>query len=708
MSFLHWWAIGIGAAALAAPVAVHFLTKPQPVAYSLSTIRFLQEVIEQRKARSRFRDWLILLLRAICIALLALGLSRPLLQAPPAVAMQSSGDTARVIVLDVSQSMAAGSGGVTGWSQAQASGLQFLESTASSHANVIFAGARPRSVFDSLSRNLNGLRTAIKQATPRAERCDPRAALEVAGRMLAGVDGGKKELVIISDFQRSNWGTLMLDLLAAEVNVQFHAVDQPDIGNVAIQGVRFASEPIVGQAALLEVEIANFSEREAGVRCRVDLSDGQHLLTARMLPQTSATLTKSIQFDTAGWKPGWARLESNLDSLPNDDERPVAVRVRPAVRVLVASRQKPQEIPSSSFYLERVLNVALSPSAAPRPSEAGMVHQLLRVDSANVAFRSWPENDVLVLDHPGSLGKDVLQGIASQLRRGRGLLYVTSELVDAVNLEQLSQLLGGDFQPPVTLHPVAAGGERKDLFVQQLKSRQMPFAVLGSADASPLRSVRFFGGLATRATAEGLRDQVLAELSDTSTLLYVTSVGAGQLAVLNADLGRSNWAVHSTFLPVMSELAQALLAGRGGGEQVACGESMVRMLPPSVSEAATLLPITIEGEPPVDGSYGNWEWSAGQGSVVWNWPEPAGAGIYALQQVSTPMWMVATSAPAAEADLQSLDREVLVERVSDQRSVGFSSSKSRDGESDSVWSWLIVACLLGLIAEIVALRVSRM
>ena len=53
MSFLNAWAIGIGAAALLAPLAVHFLTRPRPVSFPLSTIRFLREVIEQRRARSR-------------------------------------------------------------------------------------------------------------------------------------------------------------------------------------------------------------------------------------------------------------------------------------------------------------------------------------------------------------------------------------------------------------------------------------------------------------------------------------------------------------------------------------------------------------------------------------------------------------------------------------------------------------------------------
>ncbi len=192
MSFLHWWAIGIGVAALAAPLAVHFLTKPKPVPFALSTVRFLQEVIEQRKARSRFRDWLILLLRSLCIALLALALARPLLKQPAAVPTGSTGDTARIILIDASQSMSAGSNGVTAWSQAQASGLQYLDVGSGTKANVIFAGAVPRSVFDTLSSNLAGLREAVKQTRSRAERAEPRAALELAGRMLSEVAGEKK------------------------------------------------------------------------------------------------------------------------------------------------------------------------------------------------------------------------------------------------------------------------------------------------------------------------------------------------------------------------------------------------------------------------------------------------------------------------------------------------------------------------------------
>lgn len=75
---LHPWAIAIGLTALAGPLIVHWLTRPRPAPLPLSTIRFVMEILDQRRARSRLRDWLILALRMAAVALLALAIARPL------------------------------------------------------------------------------------------------------------------------------------------------------------------------------------------------------------------------------------------------------------------------------------------------------------------------------------------------------------------------------------------------------------------------------------------------------------------------------------------------------------------------------------------------------------------------------------------------------------------------------------------------------
>src|SRR5437867_2238775 len=167
MSFLHIWAIAIGATALLAPLAVHFLTKPRPVSYPLSTIRFLREVIEQRRARSRIRDLIVLLLRMLAVGMLAMALARPLWEQAPQVPAQSAGQASRVVLIDVSQSMSAGLAGSNALQRAQAVALRYLDYAPGMHADVVFVGAKPRDVFGRLSPNLASLRESVKQATVR-------------------------------------------------------------------------------------------------------------------------------------------------------------------------------------------------------------------------------------------------------------------------------------------------------------------------------------------------------------------------------------------------------------------------------------------------------------------------------------------------------------------------------------------------------------
>ncbi len=726
MNFVHLWAIGIGGFALAAPLAVHWLTRPKPTSYPLSTVRFLQEVIQQRRARSRVRDWIVLALRMLCIALLAATIARPLWQRPPVVTTDTHQDTQRVLVIDSSLSMAAGGSGVTSWSTATASALEYLESSAALRANVIFAGAKARPVFDQLSPNLVALREAIKQARPQAERCDPRLALEAAAKMLGQNVSGRKELVLISDFQRSNWGTMLLDLVPKDTQIQFHNASQSAQDNVAITSVRVTSEPVSGQATALEVEVSNYSNRPIEVRCAVEIGAWKRTLQGSVLPQGAKTLVEAITLNDVGWAYGTARLENNLDVLPDDDQRPVAIRVRPPLRVLMISRQNANEFPSSSYYVEQALNVALSGStssssdaanntteeatdrASGSATRAAQRHAVARMHPTRDPLRGWPDSDIIVLEHPGALSNEIIAYLATALRRGQGILYVTSELVDAMNLKQLGEGLGSQFQPPVELLASDGGQPRKDLFLRQVKSREPPFNGLGASNAIGLfKSVRFQGGLNTRTTTEGLRDQVLAELSDTSALLYISSIGAGQLAVLNADLARSNWSREPTFLPVIAELTSTLLSGNQSTNRIHCGEPMVRLLGPEVKSDARLKPHALVGPLPTDG-FGAWQWEPSQNSLVWNWPEPAGAGVYALEQDSKPVVVVATAAPAIESDLSSLDQKVITERVSGEREVGYVSASSAENTGDDLWNWLIVACLCGLMGEVLTLRLSRM
>ena len=47
MTFAYPWIMALGGAAAAAPVVVHWLTRPRPVRMPLSTIRFVRDAVRQ-------------------------------------------------------------------------------------------------------------------------------------------------------------------------------------------------------------------------------------------------------------------------------------------------------------------------------------------------------------------------------------------------------------------------------------------------------------------------------------------------------------------------------------------------------------------------------------------------------------------------------------------------------------------------------------
>src|SRR5205807_4048060 len=79
MMFLNPWAIAIGVVAAGLPIAVHFLTRPKPVRLPLSTLRFVHEAVEQRQARHRLRDAIVLALRTLAVLFVGFAVARPFL-----------------------------------------------------------------------------------------------------------------------------------------------------------------------------------------------------------------------------------------------------------------------------------------------------------------------------------------------------------------------------------------------------------------------------------------------------------------------------------------------------------------------------------------------------------------------------------------------------------------------------------------------------
>jgi hypothetical protein len=324
-------------------------------------------------------------------------------------------------------------------------------------------------------------------------------------------------------------------------------------------------------------------------------------------------------------------------------------------------------------------------------------------------------SQLLIFDHPGKLQSTQIAAIASLIRRGRGVLYVASEPVDATNLKLLYDGLGSDLRAPVEFSPAPRGASRRELTIASVKQKVRPFNVFGDSLTATLSDLRIAGGLATRRVPDSLDDDILATLSDQSVMLFSSPAGLGNFCVLNVDLNESNLPRHPTFVPIISELVEGLLRSNGRSQESFCGESLTRLLPPLVTGASGL-EVIADSESDA-ASFGEFQQS-GEG-VVWNWRRLDGPNVFTIEESSNGsndaggsnnteskqvVFALASSIPPEESDLRTLDAEVMTERLSGGRQVSFTRVAEAEKEDDKSWIWFAVAAVVALVGEVLILK----
>ncbi|MEO6437026.1 MAG: BatA and WFA domain-containing protein [Tepidisphaeraceae bacterium] len=691
MNFLNPWAIGLGAAAIGLPIVVHLLTRPRPVRLPLSTLRFVLEAVHQRKARYRLRDILILAMRTLAVALLAWAFARPLMGVKPLIAAGAQGASMRVIVLDQSQSMAAVANAVSSFDRAKPVAAKFLGYQPGLKANLIFAASRPRATFAGLSENVGSMRDEIASAKPRAERLDVQAAINTAAEMLAKTpEGARREIVIISDFQRSNWEMTDFSPLPQDALIQLESVAPKQTpANLAILRVAAKGRIEQGREALLEADVANHSPAPREVSVEVTFGNATHRLTGLCPAGVTTTLSAPIVLKQAGWQTGEAKIAASDDALAADDSRPLVLHVRPMPAYALITREPATPRPSSSHFLERAL--------VPFKPEEKSAERVIRIDPLHLDREAIAPAALIVIDHPGKLSVDSINLLAGLLRRGRGIFYVAAEPSDAINLKAIADAAGADLKMPVEFMPIPANQTRKDLFLTEVRKDEPPFREFGEQLPQVLGAMRFSGGLTSRRLETGLIDDVFATYSDRSACLVVTTCGAGTLAVLNADLAQSSLNGSPVFVPLVGELVGRLLSARGGQETFASGEPMTAYLPTEAGAIAGLtLPAKNSGALVEEGGF-----------VLWRWPEAGAPGGYEVTRGNETVFAIASSIPAIESNLQTTDASLFTTRLAGGRTLQFQAAADEREQNDDAWSWILVACCVCTIGELALLKAFR-
>lgn len=700
---VNTWALLIGLACLGIPVLIHWLTRPRPVRVPVSTLRFIRGAVLQRRARYRLRDLIVLLLRTLAIILIALALARPLLQQRVVANNEEQADVVRIVLLDCSQSMAAREGGITHIERARPAASDALKFRTGMKANLLLSASSPQPVFDGPTTNLRALRDALAKAKVRPERLKVQPALNLISEMFQGAgEGARLELLIISDLQRSNWASADFSVLPKSCSIQLKPVTSAqETPNLALLGVTSAGRVEAGREAELAIQVANFSDTPRHARVELSLGPAMIPVEGHLPPRSRSTLGGRMPISREGWLIGSARLLGDEDALPADNGLAVSLESHAQPRMLLLTRDRPEQIPSAGYYAEIAL---ASIHAFGQEGQSNVT----RVDAADPDPELLRAADVLVLVRPGRLTTQTITVLAAMIQRGRSLLYLGGDPLDAANLKDLSSALGSAGRLPVEFSPQPTERQGEKRFLTDVDRRRSPFSVFGDELGAALRSLEFSGGLVSRATSEGLADDVRATFSDQSAFLTVTSAGRGRLAVMNVELDRSNLALTPVLVPLLAELITEELAP--GSDQVytfPSGEAFTITLPVGeerVDDLTIVPPDDADDLPPQ--SIGTL--SPSLTGVVWEVPSAGPPGVYQILLENKPVIAVVISVPVEESDLRLLPADVFENRLSGGRDFEYQTGSSLGGEEqDTFWVWLAAGCLICVFGEFLTLKLFR-
>ncbi|MCB1227094.1 MAG: BatA domain-containing protein, partial [Verrucomicrobiales bacterium] len=209
-----------GTSAFLIPLIIHLLNRRRVIPVAWGAMHLLHEVIRQRKRRMQIEQWLLLLIRLAIPIILALALARPVLNSLRQ--LPGLGGSSLIILLDDSLSMQAETAeGSSALEAARAEVQRLLDDLPDgSDAQVILMADPPRAFTASARTDLTSLWQSLTDVSAERGPISPQNALTAALAAAGKAQHSAREIVLISDFQKTDWQSLadgaQLPALAAE------------------------------------------------------------------------------------------------------------------------------------------------------------------------------------------------------------------------------------------------------------------------------------------------------------------------------------------------------------------------------------------------------------------------------------------------------------------------------------------------------------
>ena len=341
-------------AGLAIPVLLHLTQREKKQIIRFPSLMFVRRIPYQSVRRRKIQNWLLLAVRMAALAMIIFAFARPLLDSS---SVPAGGANARevVVLLDTSYSMGFGDR----WTRAQAAARdQIAKLTASDRGSVVLFGSGADIQLRSTSER-SRLQASVDSATPSPSATRFSPALKVAGSILTESTLPKREVVLISDFQRGGWrGEEGAKLPAGTTLTPVPVQDAADKPNLSVTGVTFARSSFNDQQRLVVTAgITNRTEQPAN-GSSITLEVGGLTIGTKPVAVEGGSST-SVVFDafTVSGRNMRASVKLAADALAADNTFNFVVSPIEPVHITVVDRGNA----ASALYLTRVLSIGNTP-----------------------------------------------------------------------------------------------------------------------------------------------------------------------------------------------------------------------------------------------------------------------------------------------------------------------------------------------------------
>jgi hypothetical protein len=520
-----------GLAAIAVPVIIHLIHRERKAVVEFPSLMFLERIPYRSVRRQKIRHLLLLILRCIAIALLVAAFARPFFEKRQA-AITGTGARELVVLLDRSSSM----GYADRWAKAQDAAKKAVSGLTATDRATLILFANDAVIATEPMAKADRVVAAVNAAKLSSEATRYAPALKLASQIIGASSLPRREVVLISDFQKVGW-TNRNEIIFPKGTV----ITPVDLGGPT--------------AADVAVALVTTDRDSTGDRDRVTVA-ARLVNTGATAKSVSAVLAiggRDVQTKTVSIPPRGAQqvafasiavpanatkgaVRITPDSLSQNDVLSFTVAPDEAVTVLVVGPASPRQ--NQGLFLGRALGIGDRPR--------------FRVDEKPVSEltpRDFDGRAVVILDEVNPPGGAVGTRMRAAIQSGLGVVIVPgNNRPESWPAEWRSML-------PATIGSIVdrtadAGGT-----LSSLDYAHPVFELFNAPRSGDFSTARFYRYVKLTPQPNAT---VAAKFDDGSPALVERNIGSGKVLVWASSLDPfwTNLPLQPVFLPFMHQLGK--------------------------------------------------------------------------------------------------------------------------------------------------------